>query len=138
MAEPTVMTGLEHGRAAFAYAKAEEGRDLRDKSSREYKSYVKKVPMLIKANGLGATCAFIKSKAHSNKAYGLIYKQTAEWLRQDIKRLIDLNEKDDLVARIVSLNSFQYRAVTSEVLALFDWLRRFAEGLIEGEDDNNG
>ena len=35
----------------------------------------------------------------------------------------------------VLLDSFAYRAATVETLALFGWIRRFAEGLIQGESD---
>ena len=65
---------LEQGRAEFAYKYAEAGKKL----GSEYKAYVKKIPMLIKTNGLGATFAFIKSKG--GKTYDLIHKQTFEWL----------------------------------------------------------
>ncbi|HBK54138.1 MAG TPA: type III-B CRISPR module-associated protein Cmr5, partial [Syntrophomonas wolfei] len=43
-----------------------------------------------------------------------------------------------LVKCLISLPSVEYRTATVEVLALFNWLRRFAEGLIEGvvEDEN--
>ncbi len=106
-----------------------------EKYGGDFKSYVKKTPMLIKMNGLGATFAFIKSKSKNNNAYTLIYEQTAEWLKNDDKKLIDLSGKKDLVGEIVRLDSFQYRALTIEVLAFFNWLRRFAEGLIEGDDE---
>ena len=35
----------------------------------------------------------------------------------------------------ITQNSNEYRAITNEVMALFTWLRRFAEGLIEGEEE---
>jgi CRISPR-associated protein Cmr5 len=137
MAEQTIITGIEHGRATFAYAKAEEGSRLKGNTSKEYKAYTKRIPMLIKTNGLGAALAFIKAKGSGNDAYQLLYEQTAQWLQQDDKSLVCLAQDDDLVGKIVSLNSPEYRAVTTEVLALFSWLRRFAEGLIEGEADGN-
>jgi len=126
--------GIEQGRAEFAYKCASEG-NLIDKK-KEYKAYVKKVPALIKMNGLGATFAFIKSKSSDDEnkagyAYALIYKQTAQWLKKDGKKLLDINDEDKLVGDIISLKSPEYRAVTNEVLAFFNWLRRFAEGLIK-------
>lgn len=126
--------GLEQGRATFAYKCAKEGSKLQNRS--EYRAYVKKIPMLIKTNGLGATYAFIMSKSNdkedkSGYAYRIIYNQTVEWLRKENKGLIDLrNEKVDLVEAIIALDSSSYRALTVEILALFGWLRRFAEGLI--------
>src|SRR4030066_1879643 len=110
--------GLEQGRAKFAYDCAFAGsKEIRKK---EYKSYVKKVPMLIKTNGLGETFAFINSKKNTDKskpgyAYLLIYNQTAEWLRKDEK----IKQNDDLLEKIISMDSFEYRAVTNEVIAYF-------------------
>jgi len=131
--------GLEQGRAKFAYDCASAGSSISKK--KEYKSYVKKVPMLVKTNGLGPTLAFIKSKSSNDQnksgyAYRLIYEQTKEWLKKDEKNLIDINVNDDLVEKIISLDSPSYRAITNEVLAFFKWVSRFAEGLIEGEAEN--
>lgn len=128
---------LEQGRARFAYQCAEEGSKI--SKSKEYKSYVQKIPMLIKTNGLGTTFAFIKAKSSMDKdkagyAYHLIYKQLTDWLKQEPKGLISerLNN-NDLLKVFINLNSTEYRAVTNEVLAFFVWLKRFAEGLLEGD-----
>jgi CRISPR-associated protein Cmr5 len=117
---------LEQGRAEYAYKCAEEGK----KYGTDYKSYVKKIPMLIKTNGLGATMAFVfsKSKGKDDNAYGLIYKQTAEWIKE--RTVVKNFEPKDLAKKLTEIESSDYRAVTNEVLALFTWLRRFAEGLI--------
>jgi len=130
--------GIEQGRAEFAYNCALKCKGIDKK--KEYKAYVKKVPALIKMNGLGATFAFIKSKSSNDKtkpgyAYTLIYDQTAQWLKEEEKKLLNISEGDDLVKNIISLESPEYRAVTNEVMAFFNWLRRFADGLIEGETE---
>ncbi len=119
---------LENGRAQFAYKCAEEGANLSKK--KEYKSYVKKIPMLIKTNGFGATIAFIFSKKQSNATYNLIYSQIEKWFK-DEKNPFSF-EFSELTKDICDINSQEYRAITTETLALFTWLRRFAEGLIEG------
>lgn len=133
--EQSLMQTLEQGRAYFAYQQVQsvagEGYD------KEYKAYVKKIPMLIKTNGLGSAVAFVdaksKGKANNSKlAYGAVYEQITGWLKKDEKTLIDLLEKN-LTEAILLLDSRNYRAATVEVLALFNWLRRFAEALIEGE-----
>lgn len=128
---------LEQGRVKFAYQCAEEGRKIA--KSKEYKSYVQKIPMLIKTNGLGAAFAFVKAKSTSKEdkagyAYHLIYNQLTDWLKREPKGLLsDRLNNDDLVKVLIGLNSTEYRAVTNEVLAFFTWLKRFAEGLIEGD-----
>ena len=104
------------------------------KYGKEYKAYAKKIPMLIKTNGLGATYAFIKSKGkQEGTPYHLLYEQTKKWLEVSNCPFITL--RSDLVEDIIDLKSNEYRAITNEVLSFFTWLRRFAEGLIEGEDE---
>jgi len=119
---------LENGRAEFAYQCAEKGANFT-----KYKSYVKKIPMLIKTNGFGATIAFIFSKKKNSEddTYNLIYKQITDWFKDD--RNPFKFEIKELSKDICQINSQEYRAITTETLALFTWIRRFAEGLIEGE-----
>lgn len=102
------------------------------KEAKEYKAYVKKIPMMIKTNGLGATLAFVKSKEKKKIAYELIYNQLGERLRSQM-----LIGNGDLVNEVINQSSSEYRAITVETLALFNWLRRFAEGLIQGEADGD-
>lgn len=131
--ELTTQKRLEHGRVEFAYKCAENGSKIDKK--REYKSCVKKIPMLIKTNGIGATFAYVNSKAKDGNAYELIYQQTTEWLKREPRGLVTDKNKD-LVEIIVSIDSTVYRALTNEALAFFTWLKRFADGLIEGEAEN--
>ena len=80
--DSTIRT-LENGRASVAYKFAEEGKSVPEGyeyKDTEYKSYVKKMSVLIKTNGLGQTLAFIKSKRKKEEkkkknAYDLIYSQ---------------------------------------------------------------
>lgn len=136
MAESTIKK-LEEGRAKLAFdmatiAAANQGK------KKEYKQYAKKMPMMIKSNGLGASVAFAFSKSKDKEgritAWGLLYNDIDAWLRADHKSLLgSISQEDRLVDVVISLNSSEYRAVTVETLAFLNWLRRFAEGLIEGE-----
>jgi len=128
------MNKLENGRADYAYKCAEKGSKL-DKP-KEYKSHVKKIPMLIKTNGMGATLAFIFSKKKNGNAYELIYTQISDWFKKEENPFKFEDKFDDFSKKLCEMDSQRYRATTTETLALFAWLRRFAEGLIEGE--NNG
>ncbi|MEL6254341.1 MAG: type III-B CRISPR module-associated protein Cmr5 [Bacteroidota bacterium] len=138
---------LEGGRASKAYKYVSEvqkayseNTDLKYPGA--YKSYAKKIPMLIKTNGLGATFAFVLSKAKNDPgkkeyAYYLLHEQTYKWLQSDEKKhlLEGLDVKHrNMPGILVNLESNKYRAVTAEVISLFNWLRRFAEGLIEAEE----
>jgi len=134
MAEETKIQGIESGRAKFAWDCAKNAlEELDRKKQKEYKSYVKKISEYIKTNGLGATFAFMFSKKDT---YSYIGDQITEWLKKCPTKVISLEENDNfeiLVEKIVSLNSFSYRALTIEVLAFLNWLKRFAEGLIEDQ-----
>jgi len=125
---------LEQGRAAFAYSAAVKGADLSkisESKAREYKSYVKKLPTYIKTNGLGAAMSFCfaKGKGRTTNAWGLLYSQITNWLKVDEKQLLDIKD-DNLMKALTEADSSVYRATTIEVLALLNWMRRFAEGLI--------
>lgn len=120
--------GIEQGRAKFAYECAKKGSEL----GKEYKSHVRKIPMMIKTNGLGATFAFVYSKSKKDKVYKKIYEQTWKWLLKE--KEVDITDFEKLAVKIVSCDSPEYRMLTIETLAFFNWLRRFADGLIEGED----
>lgn len=134
MTMSTERTKLEQGRAAFAYKCAEAGAELDKK--KEYLSNVRKMPMQIKTNGLGAALAFAFAKGSKNgtpqteKAWGLLYQHIEHWLRADNKQLIQF-ENNRLAAKLTEVDSATYRAVTIEVLAFLSWLKRFAEGLID-------
>lgn len=132
MANLTTRQKLEQGRAAFAFEKATEGYSEHKK---EYAQMVKKAPMLIKTNGLGATLAFMFSK---QKVLGLILKHIEEWINSPDNLKTHLIYKEakgsNLVQKVLHLNSSEYRIVTIEVLAFLNWLRRFAEGIAKEKE----
>lgn len=117
-----------------------EGKKLKEaveKFGKEYKSYAKKLPMMIKSNGLGASLAFAFSKGKDGNAWELLYNDIQLWLREHRAFLLNGNLNAELVHAVIQMDSAEYRAVTIEVLAFLTWLRRFAEGLIEGEAEEN-
>lgn len=138
MSQQTLRTSLEQGRAAYAFECAQEAKKNLGKNAKEYKAYAKKMPMLIKTNGLGAALAFAFAKGSTNgkpdksKSWGLLYAHIETWIKKDQKQVLALGDRL-LVQEIINQPSHQYRAATIEILAFLAWLRRFADGLIEGE-----
>jgi CRISPR-associated protein Cmr5 len=116
---------LERDRAKFAYNRVEEVSEDSSIKHSEYKSYCKKIPSMIQTNGLSATFAFMYSKG---KTYGVLYNEVDKWLIQRYKGDADLDNEQELMKKLLSLESTKYRKVTIEILALFNWLRRFADG----------
>ncbi len=132
-------TKLEQGRAAFAYTCAEGAKRDLGKKAKEYKSYVKKMPMLIKTNGLGSAVAFAFAKgskdgiAKKDNAWGLLYIHLETYLKDKSPSKLFTVENNQLAKKMTEIDSFTYRATTIDVLAFLGWLRRFADGLIEGD-----
>lgn len=137
---------VEQGRASETFKRVKEFVDAHISSEEgkkkldEYKSYSKKFPMMVKTSGLGAALAFIYSKSDK-----LAYKQLMDDLIHCIGQSIScqesfktqvLNENNAAVKRkklleyVLNLSSLEYRYLTSEVLAIMNWHRRFTEGLV--------
>jgi CRISPR-associated protein Cmr5 len=118
---------LEQGRANFAFIRATAGYSNHKK---EYAQHAKKLPMMIKTNGLGAALAFMFSK---QKTWGTILKDIEDWVRNAENRktsaVYDAAQGTNLVQKVLNLDSSDYRIVTIEVLAFINWLSRFAEGI---------
>lgn len=123
----TTLTGIELGRAEFAYKCASEAVQ-KPKIKKEYNSYVKKLPMLIKTNGLGAAFAFIFSK--QDDSWNEVGDNIFGWLKKPESGmdLSGVNSFKELVPKTAQLNSSEYRRLTAEVMAFLAWLRRYSEG----------
>ena len=121
---------IESGRAEFALSEVKRVKESKDGTQKEYKSYCRKFPSIVQTNGLAASVAFLKEKSKDkDNAYNHLYTNIARWLMECKLLSGDI----ELMTYICELETPQYRIVTKEVLALFNWLRRFASGLIEGE-----
>lgn len=137
----TTLKGIEQGRAKYAFDSVKEISENGAKRLKEsYKSAAKKLPVLIKTNGLGQTLAFVKSKrakeGKPKNGYDKLYAQVGAWFQT--KDAEGFPEGCDLVEKVIQLESPLYRQVTVETLALLNWVRRFVDGLmkdVEGNDD---
>ena len=121
-------------RAKFAYNEVIEFKENHSKECQsKFKSYSKSIPSYIKMNGLLATVAFINVKkngksSNDEKAYKGLYDITVKWLKEANFLNVDNN---DLMASLVELLPSKYRDIEREVLGLFAWIRRFAEGELQ-------
>jgi CRISPR-associated protein Cmr5 len=126
----------ERNRAETAFDDVKEGSGKDFKA--EYKSIVVKAPALLKANGLVPTIAFLFSKQHSSSgaAHKLLCSQIARWL--SIKGIVILAPESNcgqFVKILVKMTCVEVRRATNETIAYLNWLKRFAEGMIEKDDD---
>lgn len=129
--ETSTLKGIENGRAEFAFNCVKNA-----SKNKDYKNHVKKVPMLIKTNGLGSAMAYVYSQ--NKESYKTIYQNIYEWLKHAQCPIKDLslpeyneNNRKELLNQIIAKESTIYRASTIEVLAFIGWLKHFADGLIE-------
>ena len=117
---------LEQGRAAYAFAQvASYLKGKGEKEQGEYRSYLKKLPAMVQMNGLGETLAFYFSKGKTHRD---IYQQISSWLRSQYG---DRFEDREVLEEIVNMTSSDYRMMAVEVVALTNWMRRFADGLVK-------
>lgn len=126
---------IEQGRAEAAF-KAVKRRTMDENAKKEnYKSYSKKIPMLIKTNGLAATFAFINTN-EKDDASVLLGRDIIEWLvvlNPEINQYLENNgnKLDDFINYLLSIPMITYRLITREILAYMNWHRRFTEGMIK-------
>lgn len=109
---------------------------------KEYKPLVKKMNVLIQKNGMIGTLVFLLSKSLKNKQHKEVLKIIREWCDQDTK-LDFLKEKElkntskmedaEFIEKITQLTNREYLFLTQEMMTLFGWIKRFADGMIEGD-----
>lgn len=128
---------IEEGRAAFAFDQVKQAVQKLNGDAPNYKSYVRSLPSMIQVNGLGQTLAFCYSKKSKQIAYMDIYESIFDWLQRKCPE--HFQQQNELVEEVVKLHSEDYRMITIEVLALLNWMGRFAEGMIKDplKEDGN-
>lgn len=132
-----VELGLERARVAWRWVdKALE--ELRSDRPR-YGTLARKLPSLFQTSGLGQTLAYLYAKAggNSKKAEGLLFEQIASHLRGRLHKQSTSRGQslDTGMQFVLDLAPNEYRRATAEAFAVAEWLKRFAEGRIESEDN---
>ena len=123
---PSKIKDLSQRRAKFAY---EQVNQLKGKDwAEEFKSHVKEVPMMIKTSGLAAAYAFVFSK-NKKEDYKKITAITQDWLVDRCQFFKMTN--GGFHETLVNLERDEYRLAIREILALFTWLKRYADGMIQ-------
>lgn len=116
----------------------------------KFRSHIKNIPMYISTNGLIPTIAFVMSKANKSegkatddsnkKSDAASYKYIGKVLIDYFNSFIFVNEYvtdlQGLVDRLFKLSMPAYRKCTLEALSMLKWTVKFAEGMIEKEDDD--
>lgn len=127
---------IEEGRAAFAFEHVKQAVEELAEDAQNYKSYVRSLPSMIQVNGLGQAMAFYYARKRKYKAYRDIYNSIFNWLQRKFPD--HFQQQNELVEEVVKLRSEDYRMITMELLALMNWMGRFAEGMIEDPPKEDG
>ena len=131
--------------AKFAYEEL-----LKLKLDKEFRSLARSFPSMIQINGLGAAVAYLFSKKGRNGGpHGKLYTLINNWMTCKFDEIDGVkaaevdgkdgrgerDEGDELTRRIMSLESSKYRVYTNEVMSLCLWIKRFAEGMVDGDGE---
>lgn len=135
---------LDQRRAAHAWDTVEEVESLA--KAKDFVGHAKKLPMRIRAAGLGQALAFVASKGTlgsekreaPNPALKTLMLRLNDWVL-DQRKLRGTTGRDDPQALLREINgrdaAFLKRA-TMETMGWLQWVNRFAEAKgLKGEDD---
>lgn len=125
---------LQSGRAQHAYKAVQIAAKDTNVDNKAFKSSAKKLPMLIKTNGLLPALLFAESKSQ----FGPLTGQTMEWLKEEgspVRQYFVNTEGKLSPAMLASRDSQSYRMITLEVQRYLGWVRRFADGLETQNED---
>ncbi len=117
------MHSVESGRAAHAFKAVESGYSAADKK-KEYANSCKKLPMLIKINGLVPALLFAQEKKKDQ--FGNLEAEVLSWLRDPGCPLSQLTKAVRSPGDLTALSSQQYRQITAETQRYLGWVKRFA------------
>lgn len=134
MSNLSTMKSIAQARAKFAW-------ECAIKQDKEYGSLVNKIPAYIKTNGLLNTLAFLYSKSKSDNREEKLLKQICNWLTgqnlpsgvtafpiiESSKLTTGKNDQEKVLNYLMTTDAKDLIQCTTEVLALFNWLRRFAK-----------
>jgi CRISPR-associated protein Cmr5 len=138
------MKSIAQARAKFAWECADkfnpkdsdndDAKKRKKKEKDEYSSVVEKVPTYIKTNGLLNTLAFLYSKKSGSGKQGEVLSNIHIWLTKKQKNEYHLLPESldtdykllEYLTDPTKVTAKDLIQCTTEVLALFNWLRRFA------------
>lgn len=125
---------VEQKRAAEAWSCIQAVSEDIDSSKfkKEYRSIVMKLPTLILTNGLGQTLAFLKSKGKNDDSNPeeKVYGDLQGWLKKPNVVNWGRVTHDELIERIMAIDSTKYRFITIESLSFLNWLKKFADAVL--------
>ena len=106
----------------------------------DYLRYANSLPANIVMNGLGQACAMLlaqaKGKRANQDAHRLVYDHLHGWLCQGEQAVYP--DQADLVEAVIGSGQRQYIRAQAEALAYLEWLKKFAQAYLAGEEVHDG
>ncbi len=133
-----VELGRERARVAWDWVDKALQALRSDRDRARYGTLARKLPSLLHTSGLGQTLAYLFAKAagNANKPEGLLLEQLTTHLRRRLGRPPAASQSlHPCMQLVLDLEPAEYRRATAEAFAAAEWLKRFAEGQIEDEDN---
>ncbi len=126
------MINMNNKRAEYAFKNIAKIRNCPPKIQSEFRTLARSLPTMVQSNGLTAAVAYLYSKKSNNNAHNLMYIIMHNWLidRKDILK----DDKIELMYSISKMDSPSLRITTAEVMALLVWIKRFAEGMFDSNE----
>jgi len=134
---------IEQERGRIAWRNITDIKQKDKALQKDYRSLTRGLNAMIQINGLGQTLGFFKAKGKgdANKAHFLLLQHLTEWMRDpdhfSAANIGVMNDGHDGLLKWVvdsTTSSADYRRATAECLAFGNWLSRFAEAELEGEE----
>jgi CRISPR-associated protein Cmr5 len=136
---------IEQNRSRMAYEKVKTVSEKDVNIQKKYKSRAKDFPAMVMTNGLLQALSFLMSKK-DDEGCKWVSEHIINWIKYAItegwiQKPGDAYTADNMdnIARLIEwlssdeIDVSSYIAVTNEVLSFTPWLKRFAEGMLEGE-----
>jgi CRISPR-associated protein Cmr5 len=127
----------EQQRAQHALQRVNQVQTKAKRFRDEYKSYAESLPANIVMNGLGQACAMLlaqaKGKSADQDAHRLLYDHLQDWLRGPEQAAVYPKDQD-LVKAVINHGQREHVRAQFESLAYLNWLKKFAQAYLAGEE----
>lgn len=129
---------LEQRRARHAWEAVARIEESQKSLGASYAREAKRLPIRIVTAGLGHALAFLEAKSKSGDANDHLLRDVADWVIDKRSQPESAGERPKagaLIEKIIWGNGAFLQVTTEEVLSYMQWLTRFAEAKLGGEDD---
>ena len=118
---------LEQKRAQYAHGFITQGCENVDRD--KLLTLIRKTPTMIIQNGLGQSLAFLLADAGDNRleASYQLYHFMQIWLCEKGRPARVYTGEGDLIDQLIQNSRSEYAQAQHEILAMFNWLKKFAD-----------